>query len=41
MKIDLHTDARAFAMAPMSRDRIAFLPLLRVEQFEPKVERGD
>ncbi|HXG07083.1 MAG TPA: hypothetical protein VNI77_07140, partial [Nitrososphaera sp.] len=36
MNIDLHTGARAFAMASMSRDRIAFSPLFRVEQFESK-----
>ncbi|MEO9364412.1 MAG: hypothetical protein ABI348_10980, partial [Nitrososphaera sp.] len=41
MNIDLHTGARAFAMASMSWDRIAFSPLFRVEQFEPKVKRGD
>jgi integrase len=41
MNIDLHTGARAFAMASMSWDRIALSPLFRVEQFEPKVKRGD
>ncbi len=41
MNIDLHTGARAFAMASMSWDRIAFLPLFRIEQFEPKIKRGD
>jgi hypothetical protein len=41
MNIDLHTGARAFAMASMSRDRIAFSPLFRVEQFESKIKRGD
>ncbi len=41
MNIDLHTGARAFAMASMSRDRIAFSPLFRVEQFESKTKRGD
>ncbi|MEM2140273.1 hypothetical protein [Nitrososphaera sp.] len=41
MNIDLHTGARAFAMASMSWDRIEFAPLFRVEQFEPKVKRGD
>jgi integrase len=41
MNIDLHTGARAFAMASMSWDRIAFSPLFRVEQFEPKVKRCD
>ncbi|MEW5840153.1 MAG: hypothetical protein AB1753_04040, partial [Thermoproteota archaeon] len=41
MNIDLHTGARAFAMASMNWDRIAFSPLFRVEQFEPKVKRGD
>ncbi|MEW6604249.1 MAG: hypothetical protein AB1351_06120 [Thermoproteota archaeon] len=41
MNIDLHTGARAFAMASMSRERIAFSPLFRVEQFESKIKRGD
>ncbi len=41
MNIDLHTGARAFAMASMIRDRIAFSPLFRVEQFESKIKRGD
>lgn len=41
MNIDLHTGARVFAMASMSRDRIAFSPLFRVEQFESKTKRGD
>jgi hypothetical protein len=41
MNIDLHTGARAFAMASMSWDRVAFSPLFRVEQFEPKVKRGE
>ncbi|WP_228369295.1 hypothetical protein [Candidatus Nitrososphaera gargensis] len=41
MNIDLHTGARAFAMASMSRDRIAFSPLFRVEQFESKIKRGE
>jgi hypothetical protein len=41
MNINLHTEARAFAMASMSWDRIAFSPIFRVEQFEPKVKRGD
>ncbi len=41
MNIDLHTGARAFAMASMSWDRIAFSPLFRIEQFEPKIKRGD
>ncbi len=41
MNIDLHTGARAFAMASMSRDRIAFSPLFRIEQFESKIKRGD
>jgi integrase len=41
MNIDLHTGARAFAMASLSWDRIAFSPIFRVEQFEPKVKRGD
>lgn len=36
MNIDLHTGARAFATASMSWDRIAFSPLFRVEQFEPR-----
>lgn len=41
MNIDLHTGARAFAMASMSWDRIAFSPMFKVGQFEPKVKRGD
>ncbi|MEM3159587.1 MAG: tyrosine-type recombinase/integrase [Nitrososphaera sp.] len=41
MNIDLHTGARAFAMASMSWDRITFSPLFRVEQFESKTKRGD
>jgi hypothetical protein len=41
MNTDLHTGARAFAMASMSWDRIAFSPLFRVEQFESKIKRGD
>ncbi|MEM3159738.1 MAG: hypothetical protein QXJ74_03040 [Nitrososphaera sp.] len=41
MNIDLHTGARAFAMASMRWDGVAFSPLFRVEQFEPKVKRGD
>lgn len=41
MNIDLHTGARAFAMASMSLDRIAFSPTFRVEQFESKTKRGD
>jgi len=41
MNINLHTGARAFAMASMSRDRIAFSPLFRIEQFESKTKRGD
>jgi len=41
MNIDLHTGVRAFAMASMSRDRIAFSPLFRIEQFESKIKRGD
>ncbi|HEX7033602.1 MAG TPA: hypothetical protein VF172_11440, partial [Nitrososphaera sp.] len=41
MNIDLHTGARAFAMASMSWDKIAFSPLFRVEQFESKTKRGD
>ncbi|UVS69833.1 hypothetical protein [Nitrososphaera viennensis] len=41
MNIDLHTGARAFAMASMSWNRVAFLPVFRVEQFEPKIKRGD
>ncbi|MEM3136060.1 MAG: hypothetical protein QXW37_04965, partial [Candidatus Nitrosotenuis sp.] len=41
MNIDLHTGARAFAMASMSWDRIVFSPLFRVEQFESKIKRGD
>jgi integrase len=40
MNIDLHTGARAFAMASMSWDRIAMSPSFRVEQFEPKIKRG-
>ena len=34
------TGARAFAMASISRERIAFTPLFRVEQFESKIKRG-
>ncbi len=41
MNIDLHTGARAFAMASMSWDRIAFSPLFRIEQFESKTKRSD
>jgi hypothetical protein len=41
MNIDLHTGARAFAMASMSWNRIAFSPVFRVEQFESKIKRGD
>ncbi|MEM3094792.1 MAG: hypothetical protein QXX64_04050 [Nitrososphaera sp.] len=41
MNIALHTGARAFAMASMSLNRIAFSPLFRVEQFESKIKRGD
>lgn len=41
MNIDLHAGARAFAMASMSWDRVAFSPTFRVEQFEPKIKRGD
>ncbi len=41
MNIDLHTGARAFAMASMSGERIAFAPLFRIEQFESKIKRGD
>jgi hypothetical protein len=41
MNIDLHTGARAFAMASMKRDRIAFSPVFRLEQFESKTKRGD
>ncbi len=41
MNIDLHTGARAFAMASMSWDRVALSPVFRVEQFEPKIKRGD
>jgi hypothetical protein len=40
MNIDLHTGARAFAMASMSWDRIAMSPVFRVEQFEPKIKKG-
>ncbi|AIC17174.1 putative integrase family protein [Nitrososphaera viennensis EN76] len=40
MNIDLHTGARAFAMASMSWDRIAMSPIFRVEQFEPKIKKG-
>jgi hypothetical protein len=40
MNIDLHTGARAFAMASMSWDRIAMSPAFRVEQFEPKIKKG-
>src|SRR5690606_20520604 len=40
MNIDLHTGARAFAMASMSWDRIAISPAFRVEQFEPKIKKG-
>ncbi|MEM2786465.1 MAG: hypothetical protein QXU32_10055 [Nitrososphaerales archaeon] len=41
MNIDLHTGARAFAMASTSWERIAFSPVFRVEQFESKIKRGD
>jgi hypothetical protein len=41
MNIDLHIGARAFAMASMSWDRIAFSPAFRVEQFESKIKRGN
>jgi integrase len=41
INIDLHTGARAFAMASMSWDRIVFSPLFRIEQFESKIKRGD
>lgn len=41
MNIDLHTGDRAFDMASMSWDRIAFSPLFRVEQFESKIKRRD
>ncbi len=40
MNIDLHTGARAFAIASMSWDRIAMTPAFRVEQFEPKIKKG-
>ncbi len=40
MNIDLHTGARAFAMASMSWDRIAMSPVFRVEQFESKIKKG-
>ncbi|MEW6604932.1 MAG: hypothetical protein AB1351_09645 [Thermoproteota archaeon] len=40
MNIDLHTGARAFAMASMSWNRITMSPVFRVEQFEPKIKKG-
>ncbi len=40
MNIDLHTGARAFAMASTSWDRVAMSPVFRVEQFEPKIKKG-
>jgi hypothetical protein len=40
MNIDLHTGARAFAMASTSWDRIAMSPAFRMEQFEPKIKKG-
>jgi integrase len=40
MNIDLHTGARAFAMASMSWSRIVMSPAFRVEQFEPKIKKG-
>jgi len=40
MNIDLHTGARAFAMAAMTWDRIAMSPAFRIEQFEPKIKKG-
>ncbi|AIC14303.1 hypothetical protein [Nitrososphaera viennensis] len=40
MNIDLHSGARAFAMASMSWDRIVMSPAFRVEQFEPKIKKG-
>ncbi|WP_228369181.1 hypothetical protein [Candidatus Nitrososphaera gargensis] len=40
MNIDLHTGARAFAMASLSWDRIAMSPAFRVEQFEPKIKKA-
>ncbi|MEM3095007.1 MAG: hypothetical protein QXX64_05155, partial [Nitrososphaera sp.] len=40
MNIDLHTGARAFAMASMSWGRIAMAPAFRIEQFEPKIKKG-
>ncbi|MEM2139479.1 hypothetical protein [Nitrososphaera sp.] len=40
MNTDLHTGARAFAMASMRWDRIGLTPAFRVEQFEPKIKRG-
>jgi len=40
MNIDLHTGARAFAMASMSWQRIVMSPAFRIEQFEPKIKKG-
>jgi hypothetical protein len=40
MNIDLHTGARAFAMASMSWNRIVLSPIFKVEQFEPKIKKG-
>jgi len=40
MNIDLHTGARAFAMASMSWNRISKSPVFRMEQFEPKIKKG-
>jgi len=40
MNIDLHTGARAFAMASMKWDRIVMSSAFRVEQFEPKIKKG-
>jgi integrase len=40
MNIDLHSGARAFAMASMSWNRIVMSPAFRIEQFEPKIKKG-
>jgi integrase len=40
MNIDLHTGARAFAMASMSWDMVVISPTFRIEQFEPKIKKG-
>ncbi|HXG06003.1 MAG TPA: hypothetical protein VNI77_01590 [Nitrososphaera sp.] len=41
MNIDLHIGARAFGMTSMRWDRVVLSPLFRVEQFEPKIKKGD